>query len=53
MRKIEAPNDSVPECELGTQWHIYDGGKRGRQEKGRKRHINRERSSGERKLDTR
>ena len=40
MRKIEVSTDSVPE--LGTQLQIFSGGgRRGQQEKGRKRYRNR------------
>ena len=51
LRKIEVSIDSAPEFDLGTLRQIYSGGGRGlRQGKGRKRHRNRGRRSGGRKL---
>ena len=51
VREIDA-TDSPPEFELGTLWQLYSRGRRLGQEKGRKRHRNRVRRPGGRKLDT-
>ena len=51
--KEEVPTDRIPAFELGTQQQIYSrGGRRRRQEKGRKRHRNRLRRPGGKKLHT-
>ena len=50
VRKTDVPTDSVPEFELEDTAVIYNGGgKRGRQEKERKRHRNRGRRQGGRR----
>ena len=41
VRKIKVSTNSVPKFELGdTAAYIHGGGRRGRQEKGRKSHRN-------------
>ena len=53
VKKIEVPTDTLQNLSWETRQQIYSGGgRRRRQEKGRKRHKNRGRKPGGRKLHT-